>query len=139
LDVARLGNIRYHGGVKGYYPLTIAIVHRCGYTALNSTDVTLNYNDIIRIHNTVWETWEHPRGNYKGPQLDKILEKGLASFPWLSTRDVEASVTSMTRSTRLLCYISCQWFLLTVLVSRWALKPSAPRAWGSPSMLQLRG
>ena len=92
LDVARLGNVRYHGGVKGYYPLTMAIVHRCGYTALNSTDVILNYNDIIRIHTTVWETWEHPRGNYKGPQLDKILEKGLASFPRLSTVEVEASV-----------------------------------------------
>ena len=92
LDVARLGNVRYHGGVKGYSPLTMAIVHRCGYTALNSTDVILNYNDIIRIHSTIWETWEHPRGNYKGPQLDKILEKGLASFPRLSTVDVEASV-----------------------------------------------
>jgi len=92
LDVARLGNVRYHGGVKGYYPLTMAIVHCCGYTALNSTDVILNYNDIIRIHTTVWEMWEHPRGNYKGPQLDKILEKGLASFPRLSTVEVEASV-----------------------------------------------
>jgi hypothetical protein len=38
LDVARLGNVRYHGGVKGYFPLTMAIVHRCGYTALNSTE-----------------------------------------------------------------------------------------------------
>jgi len=36
--------------------------------------------------------WEHPCGNYKGPQLDKILEEGLASFPRLSTVDVEASV-----------------------------------------------
>ncbi len=53
LDVARLGNVRYHGGVKGYSPLTMAIVHRCGYTELNSTDVILNYNDIIRIHTTV--------------------------------------------------------------------------------------
>ena len=50
------------------------------------------YNVIIRIHTTVWETWEHPRGNFKGPQLDKILEKGLASFPRLSTVDVEALV-----------------------------------------------
>ena len=41
LDVAQLGNVRYHGGVKGYYPLTMAIVHRCRYTALNSTDVIL--------------------------------------------------------------------------------------------------
>ncbi len=92
LDVARLGNVRYHGGVKGYSLLTMAIVHHCGYMALNSTDVILNYNDIIWIHTTIWETWEHPCGNYKGPQLDKILEEGLASFPRFSTVDVEASV-----------------------------------------------
>jgi len=92
LDVARLGNVRYHGGVKGYYPLTMQIVHRCGYTELNSTDVILNHNDIIRVHTTVWENWEHPRGHTRGPQLDKILEKGLASFPRLATVDVESSV-----------------------------------------------
>jgi hypothetical protein len=60
LDVACLGNVRYHGGHKGYSPLTMAIVHRCGYTELNSTDVILNYNDIIRVHTHV------PRGD--GPE-----------------------------------------------------------------------
>jgi hypothetical protein len=70
----------------------MAIVHRCGYTELNSTDVILNYNDIIHVHTHVWESWEHPRGHSRGPQLDKILKKGLASFPRLATVDVESSV-----------------------------------------------
>jgi len=33
-DIARLGNVRYHGGVNGCYPLTERMIHRCGYTAL---------------------------------------------------------------------------------------------------------
>lgn len=73
--------------------MTIAIVHCCGYTELNSTDVILKYNDITWVHTHVWESWEeHPRGHTKGPQLDKILEKGLASFPRLASVGVESSV-----------------------------------------------
>ena len=92
LDIARLGNVRYHGGVHGYNPLTMSIVHRCGYTAINSTDVLLNYNDIIHLHEVTCTNWEHPRGYYKGPQLERIFEKGLASFPRLTSLAVAAMV-----------------------------------------------
>ena len=92
LDIARLGNVRYHGGVHGYHSLTMSIVHRCGYTKVNSTDVLLSYNDIIHLHEVTWDNWEHPRGHSKGPQLERILEKGLGSFPWLQKLEVAAMV-----------------------------------------------
>ena len=92
LDIARLGNVRYHGGVHGYHPLTMTIVHRCGFTEINSTDVILSYNDIIHLHEAICDNWDHPRGYYKGPQLERILEKGLGSFPRLTTLDVASMV-----------------------------------------------
>ena len=49
-DVARLGNVWYHGGTKGYNPLTEGIIHRCGYTEINLSDVLLAYNNIIEVH-----------------------------------------------------------------------------------------
>jgi len=49
-DLLRLGNVRYHGGNNGYNPLTEGIIHRCGYTEINSTDVLLSYTDIIDVH-----------------------------------------------------------------------------------------
>jgi hypothetical protein len=91
-DVARLGNIRYHGGTNGYNPLTESIIHRCGYTEIHSSDVLLAYNDIIEVHSRTCDNWEHPRGHYKGPQLERILEKGISSFPRLTTFDVEQMV-----------------------------------------------
>ena len=91
-DISRLGNVHYHGGVNGYNPLTEGIIHRCGYTEINSLDVILNYNDIIDVHAKTCESWEHPRGHYKGPQLERILEKGLGSFPRLTSMSVTATV-----------------------------------------------
>ena len=70
----------------------MSIVHRCGYTEVNSTDVLLSYNDIIHLHEVTWDNWEHPRGYYKGPQLERILEKGLGSFPRLQKLEVAAMV-----------------------------------------------
>ena len=57
-----------------------------------SSDVLLVYNDIIKVHSRTCNNWEHPRGHYKGPQLERILEKGIGSFPRLSTLAVEQSV-----------------------------------------------
>ena len=91
-DVARLGNARYHGGSHGYQPLTEGIIHRCGYTEINSSDVLLAYNDIIEVHSRTCNNWEHPRGHYTGPQLERILEKGIGSFPRLSTLGVDQTV-----------------------------------------------
>jgi hypothetical protein len=91
LDIAGLGDKRYHGGGKGYNPLTIPIVHRCGYTEINSSDVIACHQDIIHIHTFVRGKWEDHYQN-RGPQVDKILEKGIPTFPRLSSIDVESTV-----------------------------------------------
>jgi hypothetical protein len=39
LDIAGLGDKQYHGGDGGYVPLTMHLVHQCGYTKLNSSDI----------------------------------------------------------------------------------------------------
>ncbi len=92
LNVVRLGNAPYHGGTKGYEPLTMSIVHHCGCTEINPNCVILSYNDVIHLHDYVLENWEHPRGYFKGPHLERILEKGLQSFPCLILIDVKSSV-----------------------------------------------
>jgi hypothetical protein len=92
MDIACLGNMRYHGGTHGYIPLTMTIIHNCSFTELNTNDVILSHNDIIHLHTKVLAHWDHPRGNYSGPQVDRIIEKGLSSFPHLTTLIVDAAV-----------------------------------------------
>jgi hypothetical protein len=87
-----LGNTRYHGRTKGYYPLSMAIIHNCGYIELNTNDVILSYNDIVHLHGEVMENWEHPWGYYKGPQLDRFTENGLPLFPRLEALNVDTAV-----------------------------------------------
>jgi hypothetical protein len=70
----------------------MAIIHNCGYTELNTNDVILSYKDIVHLHGGVMENWEHPRGYYKGPQLDRITKKGLPLFPRLEALNVNAVV-----------------------------------------------
>jgi hypothetical protein len=72
--------------------LTKGIIYRCGYTEINLSDILLAYNDIIEVHSRTCKNWEHPRGHYKGPQLERILEKGIGSFPRLSKLNVEHTV-----------------------------------------------
>ena len=105
-DVARLGNVRYHGGTHGYQPLTKGIIHRCGYTEINLPDVLLAYNDIIKAHSHTCDNWEHPHGHYKGPQLECILEKGISLFPRLSNLDVDHMVEFYDAFHKTLLFIS---------------------------------
>jgi hypothetical protein len=91
-DIAGLGNVVYHGGIKGHNPLTVSIAHKCGYTVLNSTDVTKSYNDIIHLHAEVLDCWENPCVLSKGPQINPILEKGLSTFPRLTFLTVSDTV-----------------------------------------------
>jgi hypothetical protein len=91
-DIAGLGNVAYHGGIGGHNSLTVSIVHKCGYTELNSTDVIKSYNDIIYLHAEVLDRWEHPHGLYTGPQINRIPEKGLPTFPRLTRLTVSDTV-----------------------------------------------
>ena len=91
LDIAGLGDKQYHGGDDGYDPLTIPIVHKCGYTEINSSDVIACHQDIIQVHTYVRGKWVDRYQNHS-PQVDKILEKGLPTFPRLSLIDVKSMV-----------------------------------------------
>jgi hypothetical protein len=84
--------VAYHGGIGGHNPLTVSIIHKCGYTELNSTNVIKSYNDIIYLHAEVLDCWEHPCGLYRGPQINRILEKGLPTFPRLTCLTVTDTV-----------------------------------------------
>jgi hypothetical protein len=91
LDIAGLGDKQYHGGGEGYMLLTMHLVHQCGYTKLNLSDVIASYQTIIHIHDYVLDKWE-VRYHNCGPQVDKIIEKGLSTFPRLTSIDVESMV-----------------------------------------------
>jgi len=89
-DIAALADVKYHGGGDGYYPLTPAIIHNCGYTAINTVDVISSYNEIILVHESVMTKWV---GRFTvGPQIDCILEKGLVSLPRLQSLEEESAV-----------------------------------------------
>jgi hypothetical protein len=53
----------------------MAIIHNCSFMELNTNDVILSHNDIVHLHTKVLAHWDHPRGNYLGPQVDRIMEK----------------------------------------------------------------
>ena len=89
-DIAALANAKYHGGGEGYYPLTPAIIHKCGYTATNTVNVISSYNEIILVHKSVMANW---LGRFTvGPQINRILKKGLVSLPRLQSLEVESAV-----------------------------------------------
>jgi hypothetical protein len=89
-DIAALADAQYHGGSEGYYPLTPALIHKCGYTAINTVDVISSYTEIILVHESVLTNWV---GRFTvGPQIDRILEKALVSLPRLQSLAVESAV-----------------------------------------------
>ena len=93
LDIAALGNPAYHGGDDGYEKLTENIVHACGYdSCILNTDVLQSYGEIILLHKDTRRQWVNLRANTAGPQLDRIIEKGLATFPRLAATDVESII-----------------------------------------------
>ncbi len=92
MDIGHLGNTRYHGGPRRYSQLTMKIVHNCGFTKLNTNDVIMSYNEIIHLHTEFLAHWEHPGQYYSGPQVDRILDKGISLFPRLTTLTVDATV-----------------------------------------------
>jgi len=90
--IAALADAKYHGGSEGYYPLTPAIIHNCGYTAINTIDAISSYNKIILVHESVRTNWV---GRFTiGLQINRILEKGLISLPRLQSLEVESAVES---------------------------------------------
>jgi hypothetical protein len=60
--------------------------------SLKQSFTTAGFQDIILLHKSVYKHWVNPCTQYEGPQLDCILEKGIPTFPWLSTINVESVV-----------------------------------------------
>jgi hypothetical protein len=92
LDVAALGCQEYHGYDEGYYPLTQAIIFRCGYRNHIGNEVITCHNDIILLHRWVMDMWVNPRAQQRGPSVERILDKGLPIFPKLEMMSVDATV-----------------------------------------------
>jgi hypothetical protein len=87
LDAAALGCREYHGYQRGYYPLTAAIIRRCGYKDAHG-EVSPYCNEIILLHRKVLDAWDNRRTQQCGPSVDRILEKGLPVFPKLDSLDM---------------------------------------------------
>ncbi len=58
---------------------------------INSSDIIACHQDIIHVYTFVRGKWEDRYQN-RSPQVDKMLEKGIPTFPRLSSIDVESTV-----------------------------------------------
>ncbi len=91
LDAAALACQEYDRYHRGYYPLTAAIISKCGYRDARG-EVLIYCNDIILLHRRVMDAWENRRTQQSGLSVDRILEKGLLVFPRLVSLEVSATV-----------------------------------------------
>ena len=74
----------YHGGELGKPAIDMPFVHSCGYrSSISGTDVVTAYGEIILLHASTIERWENTRTHQYGPQLERIIEKGLTTLPRL--------------------------------------------------------
>ena len=72
-DTAALADRDYHGGVRGFDPLTIRIIKNCGYTAaINPDNIILCYRDIIHLHQKTLEGWTN--------SVERIMERAMPLF-----------------------------------------------------------
>ena len=67
------------------------VLQDCGYAHIKASikDVIVCFNDIILVHNKVWELWYNAYTHSLGPQLDKILHKSILVSPKLASLRVE--------------------------------------------------
>ena len=79
-DTAVLADKDYHGGVRGFDPLTIRIIKNCGYTAITSDDIILCYRDIIYLHQKTLDRWTNIRTQQSGPSVENFMEKAMPLF-----------------------------------------------------------
>ncbi len=72
--------------------LTHAILVKCGYSKIASSDVVTCHNDIIAIHRRVRELWYNPTTHTCGPQIDRIVTKSLKLLLTLESTGTETVV-----------------------------------------------
>jgi hypothetical protein len=88
----RLATPDYHVGTHGVAILTHAILAKCGYNAISSSDVVSCHNDIIAVHRKVRELWYNPNSHSYGPQVERIVTKSLKLLPTLDSADTASMV-----------------------------------------------
>ncbi len=83
-NIEMLADIEYHGGTHGRTEIDMPFVHSCGYrSSISGTDVVTAYGEIILLHASTVERWENARMQQYGPQMERIIEKGLTTLPRL--------------------------------------------------------
>ena len=83
-NIEALADVEYHGGRRGRATIDMPFVHSCGYrSSISDSDVVTAYGEIILLHTSTVERWENVRTQQYGPQLERIIEKGLATLPRL--------------------------------------------------------
>ena len=83
-NIESLAADEYHGGPQGRTTIDMPFVHACGYqTSISGPDVVTAYSDIILLHAFTVERWQNARTQQTGPQLERIIEKGLTTLPRL--------------------------------------------------------
>ena len=84
-NIEMLAAVEYHGGDLGRSEIDMPFVHSCGYrSSISDSDVIAAYGEIILLHASTIERWENVRTQQWGPQLERIIEKGLPTLPRLS-------------------------------------------------------
>jgi hypothetical protein len=72
--------------------LTHAILVKCGYSNIASSDVITCHNDIIAVHCRVRVLWYNPTTHTCGPQIDRIVTKLLKLLPTLESTGTKTVV-----------------------------------------------
>ncbi len=91
-DIVRLATPDYHIGTHGVAVLTHAILVKCGYNQIVSSDVVTCHNNIIAVHRRVRELWYNPSTHTYGPQVERIVTKSLKLLPTLDSATTETMV-----------------------------------------------
>ncbi len=91
-DIVRLATPDYHIGTHGIAVLTHAILVKCGYNQITSSDVVTCHNDIIAVHRKVRELWFNPTSHTYGPHVERIVTKSLKLLPTLDSADTASMV-----------------------------------------------
>jgi hypothetical protein len=91
-DIVRLATPDYHIGTHGVAVLMHAILVKCGYSQIASSDIVTCHNDIIAVHRRVRKLWYNPTMHTYGPQVDCIVTKSLKLLPTLDSATTETMV-----------------------------------------------
>jgi hypothetical protein len=91
-DIVCLATPDYHISTHGVTVLTHAILVKCGYNQITSSDVVTCHNNIIAVHCRVRELWYNPSSHTYGPQVERIVTKSLKLLPTLDSAATETMV-----------------------------------------------